>query len=129
MKKLLMILASLFAFSTAVAAQEAAVGIWQTEVDDGAYAHITIAPCGDAVCGVISRTFNDDGEYQSENIGKTLVSDMVPQGGGAYEGQVWRPSNNKLYIGKMDVSGDALRLRGCVAGGLLCSSQNWARVG
>jgi uncharacterized protein (DUF2147 family) len=129
MKKLLMIVASLFAFSTAAAAQEAAVGIWQTEVDDGAYAHITIAPCGNAVCGVISRTFNDDGEYQSENIGKTLVIDMVPQGGGAYEGQVWRPSNNKLYIGKMDVSGDALRLRGCVAGGLLCSSQNWARVG
>ena len=129
MKKLLMIVASLFAFSTTAAAQEAAVGIWQTEVDDGAYAHITIAPCGDAVCGVISRTFNDDGEYQSENIGKTLVIDMVPQGGGAYEGQVWRPSNNKLYIGKMDVSGDALRLRGCVAGGLLCSSQNWARVG
>jgi len=129
LKKLLMIVASLFAFSTAAAAQEAAVGIWQTEVDDGAYAHITIAPCGNAVCGVISRTFNDDGEYQSENIGKTLVIDMVPQGGGAYEGQVWRPSNNKLYIGKMDVSGDALRLRGCVAGGLLCSSQNWARVG
>ena len=128
MKKLLMIVASLFAFSTAAMAQEAAVGVWQTEVDDGAYAHITIAPCGDAVCGVISRTFNADGEYQSENIGKTLVIDMVPQGSGAYEGQVWRPSNNKLYIGKMDVSGDALRLRGCVAGGLLCSSQNWARV-
>jgi uncharacterized protein (DUF2147 family) len=129
MKKLLMIVASLFAFSTAATAQEAAVGIWQTELDDGAYAHIAIAPCGDAVCGVISRTFNADGEYQSENLGKTLVIDMVPQGGGAYEGQVWRPSNNKLYIGKMDVGGDALRLRGCVAGGLLCSSQNWARVG
>ncbi|MFT7145435.1 MAG: hypothetical protein ACJASZ_000302 [Yoonia sp.] len=129
MKKLLMIVASLFAFSTAATAQEAAVGIWQTELDDGAYAHIAIAPCGDAVCGVISRTFNADGEYQSENLGKTLVIDMVPQGGGAYEGQVWRPSNNKLYIGKMDVGGDALPLRGCVAGGLLCSSQNWARVG
>lgn len=128
MKKLLMIAASLFAFSTAATAQEAAIGVWQTEVDDGAYAHITIAPCGDAVCGVISRTFNADGEYQSENIGKTLVIDMVPQGSGAYEGQVWRPSNNKLYIGKMDVSGDALRLRGCVAGGMLCSSQNWARI-
>lgn len=127
MKKFLMIAASLVAFATSAAAEEA-VGVWQTEVDDGAYAHITIAPCGNAVCGVISRTFNADGEYQSENIGKTLVIDMVPQGGGAYEGQVWRPSNNKMYIGKMDVSGNALRLRGCVAGGLLCSSQNWARV-
>ena len=128
MKKFLMIAASLFAFATTAAAQDA-IGVWQTEVDDGAYAHITIAPCGAAVCGVISRTFNADGEYQSENLGKTLVIDMAPKGGGAYEGQVWRPSNDKIYIGKMDVSGDALRLRGCVAGGLLCSSQNWARVG
>jgi uncharacterized protein (DUF2147 family) len=129
MKNFLMIVAALCAFSTTAVAQEAALGIWQTEVDDGAYAHITITPCGDAVCGVISRTFNADGEYQSENLGKTLVIDMIPQGAGVYEGQVWRPSNNKLYIGKMDVTGDALRLRGCVAGGLLCSSQNWARIG
>lgn len=128
MQKLLILAASLMAFASAASAQDA-VGVWQTEVDDGAYAHITIAPCGNAVCGVISRTFNADGEYQSENLGKTLVIDMVPQGGGAYEGQVWRPSNNKIYIGKMDVEGNALRLRGCVAGGLLCSSQNWQRLG
>ena len=129
MKRFLILAAALFAFATAASAQDAALGVWQTEVDDGAYAHITIAPCGAAVCGVISRTFNSDGEYQSENIGETLVIDMLPQGGGAYEGSVWRPSNNKIYIGKMDVNGNALRLRGCVAGGLLCSSQNWQRLG
>jgi uncharacterized protein (DUF2147 family) len=115
-------------FGTSVAAQDAALGVWQTEVDDGAYAHITIEPCGAAVCGAISRTFNADGEYQSENIGRQIVIDMVPNGGGAYAGQVWRPSNNKIYVGKMDVSGNALRLRGCVAGGLICASQNWARI-
>ena len=128
MKKFLMIAASLLAFATTASAQDAALGVWQTEVDDGAYAHITITPCGEAVCGVISRTFNADGEYQSENIGKTLVIDMAPQGGGAYEGQVWRPSNNKIYIGKMTVSGDQLKLSGCIAGGLLCSKQDWTRV-
>ena len=129
MTRLMMVVASLFSLATAASAQDAALGVWQTEVEDGAYAHITMAPCGNAVCGVISRTFYADGEYQSENIGKTLVIDMVPQGGGAYEGAVWRPSNNKIYIGKMDVEGNSLRLRGCVAGGLLCSSQNWVRVG
>jgi len=128
MKRLLILAVSLFAFATATAAQEAALGVWQTEVDDGAYAYITIAPCGEAVCGVISRTFNAEGEYQSENLGKLLVIDMVPQGDGAYEGRVWRPSNNKIYIGKMNVNGNALRLRGCIAGGLLCSSQNWVRL-
>jgi uncharacterized protein (DUF2147 family) len=116
------------AFGGAAYAQDAAVGTWQTEVDDGAFAYVSVAPCGAAICGTIARTFNSDGEYQSENIGRQIVIDMVPQGGGEYEGQVWRPSNNKIYIGKMDVSGDALRLRGCVAGGLICASQNWVRV-
>lgn len=103
-------------------------GVWQTQVDDGAYAHVTIAPCGSALCGKISRTFKDGAEYKSENIGKKIVIDMVPVGGGKYEGQVWRPSNNKVYSGKMNVSGNAMKLAGCVAGGLLCKSQDWKRV-
>ena len=127
MKKFLAAMA-VAAFGTAAAANDAAIGVWQTEVNDGAYAHITMSQCGEAVCGVISRTFNADGEYQSENIGKTLVIDMVPAGDGSYEGSVWRPSNDKIYIGKMQVAGNQLRLRGCIAGGLLCSSQDWVRV-
>ncbi|SPH18751.1 hypothetical protein DEA8626_02294 [Defluviimonas aquaemixtae] len=103
-------------------------GVWQTEVDDGAYAHVTMAACGSAYCGVISRTFNSDGEYNSPNLGKTLVIDMVPNGGDSYAGKVWRPSNDKIYIGKIQLQGDRLRLAGCVAGGLLCSKQTWIRV-
>lgn len=116
------------ALASGAMAQDAAVGVWQTQVDDGAYAHIAIEPCGAAFCGVIARTFNATGEYQSENLGRQLVIDMVPTGAGSYEGQVWRPSNDRIYLGKMDIDGDALRLRGCVAGGLLCSSQDWVRV-
>lgn len=128
MKTRIMAIAVALAFGSAAGAQDAAVGTWQTEVDDGAFAYVTIAPCGNAVCGEISRTFNADGEYQSPNLGRQIVIDMVAQGGGAYQGQVWRPSNDKIYIGKMDVDGSALRLRGCVAGGLICASQNWVRV-
>lgn len=129
MKKLAMIAgAALMAFAGAASAQDAAVGVWQTEVDDGAFAHVRIAPCGNAVCGTIARTFNDSGEYQSPNIGRQIVIDMVPVGGGDYEGSVWRPSNDKIYVGKMSVNGNALILRGCVAGGLICASQGWARV-
>jgi len=127
MRKLLSALA-VTVCGTAAIAQDAAVGTWQTEVDDGAYAHIEMSPCGPAICGIIARTFNADGEYQSENIGKTLVIDMVPAGDGAYEGSVWRPSNDRVYFGKMQVAGDQLRLQGCIAGGLLCSSQNWVRL-
>lgn len=110
------------------AAADPVLGIWKTQPDDGSYAHIQMAKCGAAVCGKIARTFNSEGEYKSPNIGKTLVIDMVPNGDGSYEGKVWRPSNDKIYTGKMDLAGSSLALRGCVAGGLICSKQTWTRV-
>lgn len=128
MKRMMMSAAFLVASAAVALAADPVEGVWQTEVDDGAYALVTIAPCGANFCGVISRTFRADGEYKSENIGKNIVIGMAAKGGGKYQGQVWRPSNNKIYIGKMDVSGDRIKLRGCVAGGLLCSSQDWVKV-
>lgn len=130
MKSIFMALIAVVGLATGAAAQDAAVGIWQTEVDDGAFAHIAMQPCGNAVCGTIQRTFKADGsEYQSPNIGKQIVINMVPNGDGTYNGQVFRPSNGKTYVGKMSVSGSALQLKGCVAGGLICASQNWVRAG
>ena len=128
MKKTLMAagLATLAMAGAALA--DASHGVWQTEVDDGAYAHVTLSSCGGAVCGTISRTFDTTGEYQSENIGRQIVIDMVPNGDGTYEGSVWRPSNNRIYIGRMSLSGNSITLRGCVAGGLICARQNWTRV-
>lgn len=105
-----------------------AEGVWKTQVDDGAYAHVTMKKCGSAVCGTISRTFNASGEYKSENIRKQIVRSMKNVGGGKYEGKVWRPSNNKIYIGKIDLAGNSLKLAGCIAGGLLCSKQTWTRI-
>lgn len=129
MKKTMMVMAGAAIALAGAAMADPAEGIWQTEVDDGAFAHVQIAPCGNAVCGTIARTFNSDGEYQSPNIGRQIVIDMVPSGDGDYAGSVWRPSNDKIYVGKMNVNGDALILKGCVAGGLICASQGWARVG
>ena len=86
MKQLILAAAAAFAMAGAVSAKDAAIGTWQTEVDDGAFAYITIAPCGAAVCGIIARTFNADGEYQSENLGRQLVIDMVPTGAASYQG-------------------------------------------
>ena len=103
-------------------------GLWKTQADDGAFAHVTMSPCGAAFCGVITRTFNASGEYKSPNLGKKLVIDMAAKGNGQYEGQVWRPSNDKIYFGKIGLSGDTLKLSGCVAGGLICSKQTWSRL-
>jgi uncharacterized protein (DUF2147 family) len=123
-----LILAAVLALGAGAAAADPVEGMWQTQEDDGAYAHVQMAPCGPNFCGTIARTFKGGAEYKSENLGKTLVIDMAPQGGGAYEGKVWRPSNNKVYYGTISLSGDKMRLAGCVAGGLICSKQTWTRV-
>lgn len=127
MKRFLTAVAILGAFSTSAGA-DPLEGLWQTEPDDGAYAHVDIAPCGVNFCGKIARTFKDGAEYKSPNLGKTLVIDMAPSGNGKYAGKVWRPSNDKIYIGKIALNGDAMKLSGCVAGGLICSKQAWARI-
>ncbi len=129
MKKLILSMALALGFAGAGFAQDAVEGIWQTQVDDGAFAFVTIAPCDGAFCGVISRTFNTDGEYASENIGRQLVWDMQAAANGKYKnGQIWQPSTDKIFKSKMSLSGDVLKVSGCVAGGLICKKQTWRRV-
>ncbi len=102
-------------------------GIWKTAVDDGAYAHVNIAPCGAALCGHITRTFNSGGEFKSDSIGKKLVWDMQAKGGGAYSGgKIWQPSSGKVYKSKMSMKGNVLNVSGCV--GPICKKQVWTRA-
>lgn len=104
-----------------------ATGMWKTQVDDGAYAHVKVSKCGANLCGTIARTFNSSGEYKSANLGKKLVWDMTPEGGGKYgSGKVWQPSTGKTYKSKMALSGNSLKVSGCV--GPICKKQTWSRV-
>jgi uncharacterized protein (DUF2147 family) len=108
-------------------ASDPVMGIWQTQVDDGAYAHVKVAPCADQICGHITRTFKDSGEYKSPNIGLKLVWDMVSSGSGKYKGgKIYQPSTEKTFNSKMALSGDVLKVSGCV--GPICKKQTWARV-
>jgi len=125
MKKL--ILAATVSLAATAAFADPVEGVWQTEVDDGAYAHITFAPCGNKLCGVISNSFNSSGAFKSSNQGKNLVWDMQATGGGKYKnGKIWQPSTGKVYKSKMTLSGNTLKVSGCV--GPICKKQTWARV-
>ncbi|MCA0043062.1 DUF2147 domain-containing protein [Celeribacter litoreus] len=102
-------------------------GLWQTQVDDGHYAHIAIAPCGESICGTISKAFDLDGPVESENVGKPIVWDMQPQGEGSYKkGKIWQPSTGKIFNSKMTLTGDTLKVSGCI--GPICKGQTWVRI-
>jgi uncharacterized protein (DUF2147 family) len=59
------------------------------------------------------------------NAGKSVGS-MAANGAG-YKGTLSDPAAGKSYTGKASVSGGTLRVSGCVLGGLICKSENWAR--
>ena len=104
-------------------------GLWQTEPDAGGFAHVDIAPCGPSLCGKVQGTFHLDGSaYDTPLVGEYLVWDMVPEGGGQYRGKVFQPSTGKTFSGKARLTGERLKMSGCVLGGLICQGQVWRRV-
>ena len=106
-------------------------GLWKTRPDDnGHFGHVRIAPCGAALCGTLVKAFDETGTArESEHLGRQIVWGMVAGGGGLYDGgQVWAPDRDKTYDAKMSLSGDVLSVSGCVMGGAICRSQDWARV-
>lgn len=130
MKKLGLIAAVAFALTgalTGAASADPVEGVWKTQVDDGAYAHIKMSSCGAKICGIIARTFKAGGEFKSETLGKRLVWDMVSYGGGSYDdGSIWQPSKDKVYSSKMTLNGNSLSVAGCW--GPICKKQTWTRV-
>ena len=122
-----MVMAAGLCLVAGMALADPVLGVWQTEVDDGAYAHVTMAPCGPAIRGTLSRSFNAAGEYKAATLGRQLVWDMQPDGKGGYgNGKIWQPSTDKIYRSKMTLEGNRLNVSGCV--GPICKTQTWARV-
>ncbi|MEX0305151.1 MAG: DUF2147 domain-containing protein [Leisingera sp.] len=114
------------------AAADPASGVWKTEPGDtGGYLYVAVGPCGAAVCGTIEAAYSADGAEQAgyEHKGKRMIWDMASAGGGSYSGgKIWAPDSGKTYASKMSLSGNALTVKGCVAGGLICRGQTWKRV-
>ncbi|MBT8458561.1 MAG: DUF2147 domain-containing protein [Boseongicola sp.] len=112
-----------------MAAEDAIIGLYKTQPgDDGNYSHVEIYACEAAICGVIRKAFDASGaEVESSNIGKRMIWDMESDGGGNYSGgKIWAPDRDKVYRSKMELSGSALEVSGCVFG--ICRAQNWTRV-
>jgi uncharacterized protein (DUF2147 family) len=124
-----LLIAAALALVAGAAAADPVEGLWKTQPDDnGNFGHVEIYACGDAICGVIRRAFDPSGaDRPSENIGKRMIWDMHAEGGGDYGGgKIWAPDRDKTYSSKMALSGDTLKVSGCVL--MICRAQVWTRV-
>lgn len=128
MKTLVITTVALLAFA-APAFADPLQGMWRTARDDnGNSGIIQVAPCGNALCGTLLQSFDAGGnELATDNIGRQIISQTVPQGDGAYRGKVWSPDRDKTYNSRLQLNGDTLSVSGCVLG--ICrDGGTWTRV-
>jgi uncharacterized protein (DUF2147 family) len=112
MRKLL--LAAAIVLTAGAAYADDIEGNWKTQSGNSA----RIGGCGGAFC--IKMT---SGEHKGKSIGTFTAS-----GGGKYSGKITDPADDKTYSGKASLSGNVLKMKGCVLGGLICKSQTWNRL-
>lgn len=116
-------------FGAGGAMAEPLLGTWRTAPDDnGNTGLIEVAPCGQQLCGTLVKSFDGSGkELASPNNGKLIISQTVNAGAGSYKGKVWAPDRDKTYNSRLELSGDTLKVSGCVLG--ICrEGGSWRRV-
>jgi uncharacterized protein (DUF2147 family) len=101
-------------FSAGIANADPIEGNWRTEAGTTAQ----ISSCGGSFCIQLKT-----GVHAGKSIGKLKAA-----GGSNYTGNITDPANDKTYSGKGALSGNSLRMSGCVFGGLICKSQRWTRL-
>ncbi|PYE85666.1 DUF2147 domain-containing protein [Pseudoroseicyclus aestuarii] len=109
---------ALWAAGAAGALADPLEGLWRSAPDDnGNTGLIEVAPCGDALCGTLTRAFGPDGaEIASDRVGRQIISETRPRGDGTYRGKVWAPDRDQTYNSRLTLEGDVLQVEGCVLG-------------
>ncbi len=95
-------------------------GVWSR--GDG-NARVKISPCGAALCA-INVWIKTPG---SENVGDRLVMNVKETAPGKYAGTAYDPKRNLRFSTTITVNGNRMTTSGCVLGGIICKSQQWAR--
>jgi len=112
-RTLLLTSAMIFATVSSSQAAEPLEGTWKRP--NGTILQFANAG-GTKFCGTVMT-----GKYKGKSIG------CMSGTNGKYNGEIIKLDEGKTYKGKASVSGNTLRLAGCVAGGLICKSESLAR--
>jgi uncharacterized protein (DUF2147 family) len=125
-------LAIIFAFVAPSAAQaqpRAPIeGNWKNPIGS---AIITVAPCGDLLCGKVawaSARGQREASTSTSNVVGTTVLTGFKQTGNRWTGRLFIPDDNVHVSAKLQLLGERqLKLTGCAVAGLFCRSQIWTR--
>ncbi len=132
--KRMALLVVLLGLSVAPASAGDPSGDWLVENGE---ARIRIAFCAGSLWGVVGwekvpggkDTSNPDPAKRSrDSLGMPILIDMKPAGADKWAGQIYNAKDGKMYQASVSLESDnALKVRGCVLGGLFCGGETWAR--
>ena len=117
-------------------AQRGMIGDWLVEDKK---AIVTIAPCGAAYCGRVSRILVRDPNWNGRDVnnpdpklrgrpvvGLAILHGFKPDGAGLAGGRIYDPNSGKTYASRLKLNPDgSLKVSGCIA--IFCQSQRWTR--
>jgi len=110
--RLLLAVAAGWMIAAPLWAAEPIEGNWKTASGETA----RIAPCAQGFCITLTT-----GKFANRQIGH------MKGGGGLYNGQITDPKDDKTYDGSATVTGNNLKLQGCVMK-VFCKTQIWVRL-
>lgn len=106
-------------------------GVWRSERSKkGGFMDVQFYDCGAETCAKLKTAYRKTGAVNPEfpGVGKTLINGMQSSDGVNFaKGTLKNPENGKVYYSKMKMSGNTLKVSGCIAGGLLCNSINFTK--
>jgi uncharacterized protein (DUF2147 family) len=71
----------------------------------------------------------DPGKRGRPLAGVSILMGMKQSGANEWEGRVYNPKDGGIYDAQMKQSqADAIRIEGCVLGGIICDGETWTRV-
>jgi uncharacterized protein (DUF2147 family) len=105
-------------------------GMWQSP---GGNSIISIAPCGQYLCGTVAwasdKAKKDASKVTSQLVGTQLLTKLQEHPQGRWQGKLFIPDKNLRVSAKIQLTSEQqLKVSGCVAGKALCKSELWTRT-
>lgn len=132
-------LALLATTTTSVALADDPSGVWRL---DSGKVTVKVEQCGGELCanivGLKEPTYKDGTpkiDRHNENpalrkrplMGLNVLSDMKPSGENTWKGAIYNADDGKTYSATMRLSGNVIKLKGCVAG-IFCKTNTFNKV-
>lgn len=88
-------------------------------------AKVEVSKCGENYC---AKNIWIKPDWKSEKVGDVLIMKIKNKSNSLFVGTAYDPQRKLTLKFQLNVSGDKMTTKGCIAGGLLCKSVGWTRI-